>query len=60
MMLGKVNRHKTKEIEEQFLYTLGESAVADSTFLNGIQFKQKQTICTRYGRDGQPRGGSDG
>ena len=44
-MLGEVDGHKTREIEKQFLDAFGESAVADSTFLDGIQFKQEQTIC---------------
>ena len=45
MVLGEVDRHKAKEIEKQFLNAFGESAVADGTFLDGIQFKQKETVC---------------
>ena len=44
-MLGEVDGHETKEIEEQFFDALGESAVADSALLDGVQFKQKKTIC---------------
>lgn len=45
MMLSEVDGHKTKEIKKQFFYALGEPAVADGTFLDGIQFKQKQAVC---------------
>ena len=44
-MLGKVNRHKTKEIEEQFLNAFGKPAVADGSFLDGVKFKQKEAVC---------------
>lgn len=44
-MLGEVDGHKTKEIEKQFLDALREPAVADSAFLDSVQFKQKQAIC---------------
>ena len=44
-MLGEVDGHKTKEIEKQFLDALGKPALADGALLNGIQFKQKETVC---------------
>jgi hypothetical protein len=45
VVLSEVDGHQTKEIEKQFLDALGEPAVADSAFLDSVQFKQKQAIC---------------
>ena len=45
MVLSEVDGHKAKEIEKQFLNAFGESAVADGMLLDGIQFKQKETVC---------------
>ena len=45
MVLGEVDGYKTKEIEEQFLNAFGKPALADGALLNGIQFKQKETVC---------------
>ena len=44
MVLDEVDGHETKEIEEQLLYALRESAIADGALLYGVQFKQKETI----------------
>ena len=45
MVLGEVDGYKTKEIEEQFLNAFGKPAVADGSFLDGVKFKQKETVC---------------
>ena len=53
VMLGEVDGHKTKEIEKQFLDALREPAVADSAFLDSVQFKQKQA--NEYRQSLQPK-----
>ena len=45
MAVGEVDGHKAKEIEEQFLDALREPAVADGALLDGVQLKQKETVC---------------